>query len=94
MEFDHTHISRHDEPRMSIRTLPTALVEAETAYLEAMIRHERERSLDSYREMSNVAHRLEALELLEAWWSDNLLTAAANTTLPMEQRYFRPTPRG
>jgi hypothetical protein len=78
---------------MGARSLYTALIEAETAYLEAMLGHEAERSAASYAVMADAARRLEVLEALELWWEENQAEEAANHSPIMALQKWRGAPR-
>ena len=78
---------------MGARSLATALIEAETGYLEAMLGHEAERSEASYEAMAAAAHRLEVLEALESWWEESQTEEAANHNPIMALQQWRGAPR-
>ena len=78
---------------MGPRSLSAALVEAETAYLEAMIRHEAERSRASYEVMAARGHLLEVLEMAEIWWEENQREEAANQSPLTHMEKWRGVPR-
>ncbi len=78
---------------MAARSLGTALIEAETAYLEAMVSHEAERTEATYEAMAVAAQRLEVLEAFEAWWEERREEEAANHHPLMGLMEWRGTPR-
>jgi hypothetical protein len=78
---------------MAARPLGTAIIEAETAYLEAMINHEAERSGSTYEVMARAAERLEVLEAFEIWWEESRREEAANHHPLMGLQEWRGAPR-
>jgi hypothetical protein len=78
---------------MPVRSLGTAIIEAETAYLEAMINHEAERSESTYAVMARAAERLEVLEAFEVWWEESGTEEAANHHPLMGLQEWQGAPR-
>jgi len=78
---------------MSPRTLATALIEAETHYLDAMIAHEAQRTAATYAVMAEAARRLELLEALESWWDESAVEEAANASPFTVMQAWRGVPR-
>ena len=78
---------------MGVRSLGTAIIEAETAYLEAMVSHEAERSEATYDAMADAAQRLEILEAVEQWWEESRMEEAANHHPLMGLQMWRGSPR-
>jgi hypothetical protein len=78
---------------MAPRSLGTAIIEAETAYLEAMINHEAARSQTTYDVMAGAARTLELLEVVESWWEESRTQEAANHHPVMGLQSWRGAPR-
>lgn len=91
--FDAHRSLRHNPWDMVPRSLATALIEAETAYLEAMVSHEAERSQATYKAMAVAARRLDLLETFEAWWQVSRHQEAANAMPLQAMQLWRGAPR-
>ncbi|MBI5511937.1 MAG: hypothetical protein HY903_24535 [Deltaproteobacteria bacterium] len=78
---------------MGLSSLAVALIDAETNYLEAMLRHEVEQSDESYDAMASAAHKLDTLEAVERWWEESRSEEAANATPLMALQQWRGAPR-